>query len=920
MKIADRVSELQETKAWRFLKSLNSSYSETAVKFLEHVTPILHEIQLTFPFYTRHDAKHGYQVLRRIEDIVIDQCFKKNSPVAFTSAELLLLICASYAHDLGMSVFPGETDELLSNLNINNTIDWRTSPVLQKYLREHHSERGGSYIDTHGDQFQFPRNLIFPIHQLMSSHNWSIQRLENEFINRTAADYKEIDLKQLSCILCIADAIEYSDSRVIDGVLDQLVDKVDDASMLSYRENMKHFCIQNSVAVGKDGKIIFSGTFQDPEILNIAHKTIDVIEDWLKNYCDIDYASEKKRLRVRSDSISRNLQSLQFDFERLGIRIKKENIINLISSHSTWSNNPSIAVRELLQNAVEACRYRKFNTLKDNYKPKIVVSVNKRERTIIIDDNGCGMSRHVVLNNFLTVGNSRSSEPNYRQYGYSALARFGIGFWSAFILSDVVDVETAPFESYEKNPTLNGDAVGLKFSASIQEFKDYTVFIKTHRSPGTKITLHLKTKIDIESLFGSMSNLLTCSEIPITFQLEKTINEVSNQIQARNVSQLFGPKVNFLDTIGIQRYQWNKSTDQYDMLVDLYYSKTREISFLLWGNTLAATGDITLGQNPFSVCGFKVGISEAPSVFIGYSVASFCVNFKDPSGFEYSLNRTNLEQNDKYAEVQEIIRDSLHDAYRGMLKYENAFTQKNIYRLNIESRRNRGGNVRYFTDFEFKTIGSKYGDVIAFELLKLEQGRSYEETDRIYKNLHEILEEDIEIWSVPKRMHFKLPYEISTSEAMTSIVYSLVASTCFSTDVYFHSAGQEVTLLIDHCSKIIVDVIFIPAGSQKQSDKMPVVKFRTGDINTVNKETLVINNSVGRWPGTIILCQLNGADYVVYDQSRALIKKDSELGADLLLLYQNSEIQKISNIIYLLSQAEAGFVDESIRKYVTNVN
>lgn len=916
MKIAERISELKETKSWKALKSLNNNYAETAIKFLEHIIPILDEIQTIFPFYTRHDAKHGYQVLRRIETVVIDQCFKRNSPVKFSAAELLLLICAAYAHDLGMSVFPGERAELLLQLKIDDSLAWKTSPVLQKYLREYHSERGGSYVDKNADQIEFPRNLIFPLHQLMSSHNWSIQRLENEFANRTAADYQEIDLKQLSCILCIADSIEFSDSRVIDGVLNQLDGKFDDASILSYRENMKHFCIQSSVAIGKDGKIIFSGTFQEPEILNIAHKTIDIIEDWLRNYCDIDYASSKKRLKVRSDSISRNLQSLQFDFERLGIRIKKENIINLISSHSTWSNNPEVAVRELLQNAVEACRYRKFNTVLQNYKPEINVFIDKTNRIITISDNGCGMSRNIVLNNFLTVGNSRSLEPNYKQYNYSPLARFGIGFWSTFILADQVDVETAPFEPNEKALQENIDQTGLKFSVSIQEFKDYTVFTKKNRLAGTKITLRLKSKIDTDILFARISNLLTCSEIPVTFQIEQTINKTSTEISSKDINEVFGTKANFIDTIGVQRYQWKKATDKYEMLIDLYYSVAPRVSFLLWGNTLIVVGDARISQNSFSICGFKVGISEAPSIFMGHSVASFCVDFKDPDGFEYSLDRNNLEQNNKYTEVQEIIRDNLHNAYRDMLIHENVFTPENVYRLNIESRRNRGGGERYFTDSEFKIFEVKYGDLIAFELTKLEKGIEFERIVKEYKNLRELLVSDIEIWCVPKKVSFQFPNGVIGNEIAASIIYQIVAATLISkAEIYFLSASQESTFLIDRYSSIVVDLISLPFMAQKQFDKIPVVKFHTSDINKSNQDQVSINITMGKWPGTVTLCQLNGADYIIYDYSRAFVKMDSELGVDLFFLYKNGDTQKISRIIYLLSQAEAGFIDDSIYKY-----
>ncbi|MBC3887363.1 hypothetical protein GH810_03450 [Acetobacterium paludosum] len=56
------------------------------------------------------------------------------------------------------------------------------------------------------------------------------------------------------------------------------------------------------------------------------------------------------------------------------------------------------------------------------------------------------MSKNIVLNKFLTVGNSRSQEATYKSHGYNSLARFGIGFWSIFTIADEAKIETAPFE------------------------------------------------------------------------------------------------------------------------------------------------------------------------------------------------------------------------------------------------------------------------------------------------------------------------------------------------------------------------------------------------------------------------------------------------------------------------------------------
>ena len=109
------------------------------------------------------------------------------------------------------------------------------------------------------------------------------------------------------------------------------------------------------------------------------------------------------------------------DFERIGIRINKENIINLITSNSVWKSDQGLSVKELFQNSVEACRYRAHNTpVANNYKPKINVLFDRESNSILVEDNGCGMSKHTILNNFLTVGNSRTKDKAYTANDYNS--------------------------------------------------------------------------------------------------------------------------------------------------------------------------------------------------------------------------------------------------------------------------------------------------------------------------------------------------------------------------------------------------------------------------------------------------------------------------------------------------------------------
>jgi hypothetical protein len=424
MPIRDSVVELHETKLYRYLKEVNAEYADRITQFVATLAPILARTIEHFPLYTRHDAHHSFQVAKRIEEVVDPLCFQSGSDKSFNRVELFLLIAAAYAHDLGMTVFPGEEDEIRRTLNLTGVSDWQTSPYLQAHLRRQHSNRGTNYIHQNAEALKIPRHLVTELDAVSRAHNLSIPDLEFALRTPYAADNSVIDVRQLAVILCVADAIEFSDTRVIEQVLAKLEANKRPAEVMSYRENMKHACIGSGVAIDAAGTIVATGTFNEPDVLAVAHHTFDEIEDWLRGYCDVDRHSTKPRLRVRPKRFVRNLNIPGAHFHRLGVRMSKRSVIDLISSNAVWSADGTQAIRELIQNGVEACRYRDFCSPKgEPYKPRVHVNFDRRTNSIVIEDSGCGMTEWVILENFLTVGNSRSRSPEYARDNCSTIAR-----------------------------------------------------------------------------------------------------------------------------------------------------------------------------------------------------------------------------------------------------------------------------------------------------------------------------------------------------------------------------------------------------------------------------------------------------------------------------------------------------------------
>lgn len=557
MKARNPIEELHASSLFKFLHAKDAEYSSRITTFVTGIAPILATTTTYFPYYTRHDAHHGFRVTERMAQVLTPRCLDPENDESLLPAEVFLLIASAYAHDLGMTVFPGEERRLLDDLGFDKTSGLGTCPELQRYLRGNHSKRGGDYIHSNASALAIPQNLVTPLDSIMRSHNLSISELEQDLRTPFAAQERVMDVRQLAVVLCVADAIEFSDTRVVDGVLDLLKVDTTPAATVSYRENMKHVCIGDSVAVDNDGRIVVSGTFSEPDVLAMAHHTFDQMEEWIRGYSDIDRRSLQQRLRLRPEPFSRNLILWGARFERLGVRMSKKSVIDLIASNAIWQSDGGASIRELAQNAVEACRYRaRHSTSAHNYVPQVRITFDRKAKTITVQDNGCGMSERTILNHFLTVGNSRAQEAAYSAANHVPIARFGIGFWSVFTIAERARIETGAFEDLP-GVTLGTELVqGVTFDVALDNMKDYTVFVTKELRCGTRIVLTLRPDVVVDEVFDQARRHLVCSAVEIILFLDDEEFAVSAIVPSVSALDIFGARQRLSDELGIQTFEW----------------------------------------------------------------------------------------------------------------------------------------------------------------------------------------------------------------------------------------------------------------------------------------------------------------------------------------------------------------------------
>lgn len=151
--------------------------------------------------------------------------------------------------------------------------------------------------------------------------------------------------------------------------------------------------------------------------------------------------------------------------------------------------NKEIFLRELISNASDAIDKIYYKSLTDKKikvdkkQLKIKIEVDKDNRTIKIIDNGCGMTKEELENNLGTIAQSGSltfKEENKDQTDVNIIGQFGVGFYSAFMVSKKVEVLSKSYNSEEAYQWVSFGEDGYEIK---EQEKD---------SYGTTITLYLK--------------------------------------------------------------------------------------------------------------------------------------------------------------------------------------------------------------------------------------------------------------------------------------------------------------------------------------------------------------------------------------------------------------------------------------------
>lgn len=190
--------------------------------------------------------------------------------------------------------------------------------------------------------------------------------------------------------------------------------------------------------------------------------------------------------------------------------------------HALYTNR-DIFLRELISNASDACDKRRFEaqsnaSLGGEGELGITIAYDKKAKTITIADSGIGMDDDDLVANLGTIARSGTKEYLERlsadsKNAANLIGQFGVGFYSAFMVADSVQVHTRKA----------GEDAAWQWESDGKT--GYSITEGAPRDAGTTITLHLKDDAQDYLDIHKLSHIVKTYSDHISFPIEITDDE-----------------------------------------------------------------------------------------------------------------------------------------------------------------------------------------------------------------------------------------------------------------------------------------------------------------------------------------------------------------------------------------------------------
>ena len=516
----------------------------------KRVPQVLDVISHIFPHYSLHNASHSEAILNNIAIIL-----GKDAIDCLSVVDLWFLLNAAYYHDCGMVVDSEDKvnyfaegsqflkyveerqEDVSSPMNVyakhleikddklyyaNNELTGESYEAVRfliaDFVRKSHADRSAVKIEgSFSESFTgglIPKRIIGLLSQICAAHMQSREQVMALPMEQTSGcGVESCHPRFIAFLLRIGDLLDVDNNRLSDVLLHSLGSiPVDSRDYNEINRSIKRLNItRKTIEIEADCK---------------NYRIAELTNDWFKWLNDeVVFVTQHWHDIAPEDGFTMLPTIGKLEVNLLGydtidgknrpvFKIDTWKAIEMIQGAGLYSN-PSLCMRELLQNAVDATHLRAFKehpdtkgykdyfTLLKNYPVKVKITEKKigekLECCVEIKDQGIGMSKSDLEYLCNTGSSSKNEEKNALIDKMEDFMRpsgiFGIGFQSVFLISDKVELETKKLNREELYQLEMHNPSGIEKGA---------ILIKTTQDDAIPFgtTLRFKTKRECHGDFS----------------------------------------------------------------------------------------------------------------------------------------------------------------------------------------------------------------------------------------------------------------------------------------------------------------------------------------------------------------------------------------------------------------------------------
>jgi hypothetical protein len=459
----------------------------------------------------------------------------------------------------------GEHGQPATDVEVNTASDEKKKAALFDTLRLLHAENARTMLGRPFHHPAFDTNLYLLenpnlrshlgelIGDIAASHNWDLVSLAKLGRQKNAASpyhiFGPVRPLVVAALLRTADAVQIDHARATDFEM-----ALHQPEGVSY----DHWKAQNRLAIDVDSQdssaalVTSTSAFREEdvrawwiayELAKTADHELQSSERFLRDNNETPFAVTRVKDAFNPAKFAEHVKTIGWVPANVEVRVTDaKKIIQMFGGAGLYGDDPLVPLRELIQNAADAIRPRR--RIEPGFLGRIEVrllsgenSMGEKGYWLEVADDGIGMSSAMLTGPFLSFGESgwssdllRRERPGLLGTRIKQIGRFGIGFFSAFMISEEVKVASRRYDDgLDRTKTLHFKK-GLGMRPILREGGDGRGSMLT----ATRVSLFLKDEtarlLLAKGDSGGRVKSLTATETP--FDLRQLVAHVCPAIDS----------------------------------------------------------------------------------------------------------------------------------------------------------------------------------------------------------------------------------------------------------------------------------------------------------------------------------------------------------------------------------------------------